>query len=98
MAKGYWIAFYHSVKNPDAVAQYSKLAVPAILAAGGRFIARGMPLAVYEGASVNQRVVAIEFDSVQQAVDAHDGPGYQEALKVLGDAVVRDMRIIEGVA
>jgi uncharacterized protein (DUF1330 family) len=28
---------------------------------------------------------------------AHDGPGYQEALRVLGDAVKRDFRIVEGV-
>jgi uncharacterized protein (DUF1330 family) len=28
----------------------------------------------------------------------HDTPGYQEALRVLGDAVERDMRIVEGVS
>ena len=39
----------------------------------------------------------IEFDSVQKAIAAHDGAGYQESLKVLGDAVKRDMRIVEGV-
>ena len=39
----------------------------------------------------------IEFDSVEQAVAAHDGASYQAALKVLGDAVDRDMRIVEGV-
>jgi len=29
---------------------------------------------------------------------AHDGPGYQEALRVLGDAAERDLRTIEGVS
>jgi uncharacterized protein (DUF1330 family) len=96
MAKAYWIVFYHSVKDPDAVMAYGKLAVPAIQAAGGRFIVRGTPAAVYD-TGVNQRVVVVEFDSVQQAIAAHDSAGYQAALTVLGDAVVRDMRIIEGV-
>jgi uncharacterized protein (DUF1330 family) len=34
---------------------------------------------------------------VQQAIAAHDSPGYQEALRVLGKAAERDVRIIEGV-
>jgi uncharacterized protein (DUF1330 family) len=96
MAKAYWIAFYHAVKNPDALAAYAKLAGPAIQAAGGRFIVRGNPAKTYEK-GLQQRVVVIEFDSVDQATAAHDSSGYQEALKVLGDAVVRDLRIVEGV-
>lgn len=98
MAKAYWIAFYRSIKNPDALAGYAKLAGPAIQAAGGRFLARGMPAKVYE-AGLNQRTVMIEFESVEKAIAAHDSPGYQEALKVLGkNAVERELRIVEGVA
>jgi uncharacterized protein (DUF1330 family) len=98
MAKAYWIAFYRSVKNPEALAAYAKLAGPAIQAGGGRFLVRGAPAKTYE-AGLNQRVVVIEFDSVAQATTTHDSPAYQAALKVLGkDAVERDMRIIEGVA
>ena len=97
MAKAYWMAFYRSVKNPEALAAYAKLAGPAIQAAGGHFIVRGAPAKVYE-AGLNQRAVVIEFDSLQQALAAHDSAGYQAALKVLGNAVERDMRIVEGVA
>lgn len=98
MAKAYWIAFYRSIKNPDALAAYAKLAGPAIQAGGGRFLVRGVPAKTYE-AGLNQRVVVLEFDSLAQATAAHDSPAYQEALKVLGkDAVERDMRITEGVA
>jgi uncharacterized protein (DUF1330 family) len=53
-------------------------------------------LLAYE-AGVLQRVVIVEFDSVERAVAAHDSPGYQEALRVLGKAVDRDLRIVEGV-
>jgi uncharacterized protein (DUF1330 family) len=45
-----------------------------------------------------QRVVVIEFDSVEQAAAAHDSEGYRAALKVLGTAADRDIRIVEGVA
>jgi len=41
--------------------------------------------------------VLIEFDSVEQAIAAHDSPGYQAALAALGDGAVRDIRIVEGV-
>jgi uncharacterized protein (DUF1330 family) len=96
MAKGYWIAVYRSIKNPAALQDYAKLAGPAIQSHGGRFLARGNPTKVYE-AGLSERTVIIEFDSVQQAIAAHDSAGYKEALKALGDAAERDMRIVEGV-
>jgi uncharacterized protein (DUF1330 family) len=96
MAKGYWVSFYRSVSNPDAVGAYAKLAGPAILAAGGRFLARGNAAKVYE-AGIMQRTVIVEFDSVAAAVACHDGPAYQEALKVFNHAGERDFRIVEGV-
>jgi uncharacterized protein (DUF1330 family) len=96
MAKAYWVACYRSVSNPDALAAYAKLAGPAIQAAGGRFLARGNPSKVYEN-GVNQRIVIIEFDSVDKAVAAHDSDGYQTALKALGSGADREIRIVEGV-
>ena len=98
MAKAYWIAFYRSIKNPDKLAAYAKLAGPAIQGAGGRFLVRGMPAKVYE-AGLNQRTVVIEFDSLQKAIAAHDSPAYQEALRALGkDSVDRELRVVEGVS
>ncbi len=96
MAKGSWITFYRSIKNPTALAAYAKLAGPAIQSNGGRFLARGNPTKVYEG-GLNQRTVVVEFDSVQQAIATHDSPGYQAALKELAGTVERDFRIVEGV-
>lgn len=96
MAKAYWISVYRSIRDPDALAAYAKLAGPALQAAGARFLARGLPAHVYES-GLAQRVVLIEFDSVAQAVAAHDSTAYQEALRVLGNAAERDLRIVEGV-
>jgi uncharacterized protein (DUF1330 family) len=56
-----------------------------------------MPSKVYE-AGLNQRTVVIEFDSVARATAAHDSDGYKAALKALGNAAERDIRICEGIA
>jgi uncharacterized protein (DUF1330 family) len=96
MAKAYWVVCYRSLSDPAAREAYSKLGVPAVLAAGGRFLARGMPAETYEG-GVDERAVLIEFDSLAQASAAHDSPDYKAALAVLGNAAERDFRIVEGV-
>jgi len=97
MAKAYWVVTYRSIMNPDKLAAYAKLAGPAIQAAGGRFLVRGTPAKTYE-LGLNQRTVVSEFENLQKALAAHDSPGYQEALRALGDGAERDLRIIEGVA
>ena len=97
MAKGYWINFFHSVSDPAKVEAYRKLAAPAMQAAGARFLVRGVPTKAYE-AGLMERVVMIEFDSVEKAIAAHDSLGYQAALKALGDGAKRDLRIVEGLA
>src|SRR6266436_1134291 len=97
MAKGYWICFYRSISNPAALAEYAKLAGPAIQAGGGRFLARGTPAKTYEN-GLDQRTVVIEFDSVEKAVATHDSAAYQAALRhIAGGKVDRDFRIVEGV-
>ena len=95
MAKGYWVCFYRSISNPDALAEYAKLAGPAIQGGGGRFLARGMPSNTYE-AGKNMRTIVIEFESVQQAKTTFESPAYQAACRVLEGFAERDIRIIEG--
>ena len=97
MPRGYWVTFYRAVSNPAALAEYAALAGPAIEAGGGRFLVRGTPAHIYES-GLMQRTVVIEFDSVEQALKAHDSDGYQAALRALGQGAVRDIRIVEGVA
>ena len=96
MAKAYWIAAYRLVRDPEALAAYAKLGGPALQKMGGRVLARGTPSHVYDG-GLSERTVLIEFDSFAQAIAAHDSAEYQEALRLLGDAVDRDLRIVEGV-
>jgi uncharacterized protein (DUF1330 family) len=96
MTKAYLISAYQEVNNQDALTAYAKLAAPALIAAGGKFLARGMPSVVKESGKL-QRTVLIEFESLQAALDAYESNAYQIAMKELkGNAVVRDIRIIEG--
>lgn len=94
MPKAYWINTFRSISDPERLEAYVKLAGPAMRQAGGRFVARGKPAAAFES-GVLERTTLIEFDSVEQAVAAYDSAAYQEALTALGDAAVRDLRIIE---
>ena len=96
MAKAYWITTYRSVKDPAALAAYAKLALPALEAGGGKFLARGLPAKTYE-AGLEQRTVLIEFESVAAAMAAHDSPAYQRAMDELRGMVERDIRIVEAV-
>ena len=95
MSKAYTVVTYHEINDPDRLAKYAAVAGPAMLAAGGNFLARGMPDTVYEHGK-EQRVVVIEFESVEAARNAYESPAYKEALEILGDAAVRDFRIVPG--
>ena len=96
MAKGYWIAAYRSITDEQALANYSKAAGPIIQELGGRILARGNPVQTYE-AGVKQRLVIIEFESVEKAIAAYESPEYQATLSLLKDSAERDLRIVEGV-
>jgi uncharacterized protein (DUF1330 family) len=92
--KAYWVSAYRSIKNPDAVAAYAKMAGPALKARGAKYLAVGVANEAYE-AGLKQRMVIIEWPSLQAAIDAHDSAEYQAALKVFNNAAERDFRILE---
>lgn len=92
--KAYWISCYREIKDPAKLKAYAELAPKALAAFGVRYLCKGVPQMTYE-AGQKERLVVSEFPSLQQAIAAHDSPGYQAALKALGDGAVRDIRIIE---
>ena len=97
MPKAYWITCYRSVTDPARLAEYGRLAGPAIEAGGGRFLARGVAAKAYE-AGLAQRTVVIEFDSFDKAVTTYQSHAYQAALQLLDGVAERDVRIVEGVS
>ena len=95
MPKAYWITAYRKISDPDRLVAYAKLAPLAIAPFGGRYLVRGTPAAAFE-AGLKERIVISEFPSMERAIAAYNSRAYKEALQVLGDAAVRDIRIIEG--
>jgi uncharacterized protein (DUF1330 family) len=96
MAKGYWVATYRSISDPGALARYAPLAAQVIQAHGGRFLARGNPVRVYEAAAP-ARTVIVEFESVAAAIAAYESDAYSKVRPSLEGAVEREIQILEGV-
>ena len=94
MPKAYWVSVYREIKDPAKLKAYAELAPKGTLPFGAKYLCRGLPQMTYE-AGQKERIVITEFPSLKAAIDAHDSPGYQTALKALGDGAVRDIRIIE---
>ena len=96
MPKGYWVSMHWRPADPDKHAAYREIAIPAIKAAGGKFLViGGNPQAREFG--MEQRTVVVEFSSHEVALNAYESEDYQRALAVLGDGAERDVRIVEGV-
>lgn len=57
----------------------------------------GTPSTTYE-AGVKERIVVVEFPTVQGAIKCHDSEAYQATLKALDNAAERDLRIANGIA
>lgn len=96
MPKGYWVSVYPTITDPDGLEVYNELAGVAVRAAGGRVLASvGSQVVAYE-AGIAERVVLIEFDGFERAVEAYESPAYRKALAALPDGFERDFRIIEG--
>ena len=91
------VVVYRSVSDEAKLAKYAELALPAIEAAGGKFIARGVPLAIKEAGEFT-RTVVIEWDSLEAAQDAYDGDAYQKALEALDGGAVREFRYLDAIS
>ena len=96
MGKVLQVVIYKSVSDEKKLDAYAMLARPAMEAAGAKFLARGLPIAVRE-AGEKTRTVVIEWESLEAATAAYNSDGYQEALVALDNSAVREFRYLEAV-
>jgi len=89
----YQVVVYHEIRDQAALAAYAQLAGPAIQKAGGRFIARGLPVKTLEQGKAT-RTVVIEWDDLETAIAGFESDDYVAALRELSDTAVRDIRYI----
>jgi uncharacterized protein (DUF1330 family) len=95
MPKAYAVITYQSISDSEKHTAYSKLAVPAVTPFGAHILAFDNAVVALEY-GLKERTVVVEYPSVAEAVAAYNCPAYREALKVLGDGAVRDVRVVEG--
>lgn len=95
MAKAYWVARV-TVTDPDRYKLYVEGSVPAILAHGGKILARGGKYELLEGDG-RPRNVVIEFPSLDAARSCFNSPAYQAAKVHRKTAGTIELVIVEGV-
>ena len=99
MPKAYWVGAQMTVKDPEKLKVYAKLAAQASAKHGGVVLARGgvgagkvLSLEGFE----QSRVAVTEFPSMKHALDCFNSEEYQESLALMDEAVERDVFIVEG--
>ncbi len=95
MKKGYWMAMVE-ITDPDGYPQYIAANKAAFDKYGARFLVRGGTGQIVEGPDAT-RLVIIEFDSYQTALDCFHSPEYQAALKLRRQFSSAHLAIVEGV-
>lgn len=71
-----------NIQDPEVYEEYKKLTPDSIQAYGGKFIIRGSPVQVMEGAWNYDRMVLLEFPSKEIALEWYHSEAYQEARKI----------------
>lgn len=94
MKKGYWMAMV-DVTDPDNYPQYMAANKAAFEKYGAKFLVRGGQGEIVEGPTAN-RLVVIEFDSYQTALDCFHSPQYQAVLKIRRQYSTAHLAIVEG--
>ncbi len=77
--------------------EYKRLAPPAIARYGGRYLARGGETIVLEGGWQPNRVVVLEFPSLEQAQAFYDSPEYVAARAARKGAAQMNIIAVTGV-
>jgi len=68
-----------TVNDPAKYEDYKKLAPPTIEAYGGKYLARGGAMEILEGDWKPNRVVILEFESIDIAKNWINSPEYSDA-------------------
>ncbi|MCE2517458.1 MAG: DUF1330 domain-containing protein [Alphaproteobacteria bacterium] len=81
MPKGYIIGMI-TVNDAEAYKPYMEGTTPLVVEYGGTYLVRGGEKNVVEGSAPFERIVVIEFDSIETAQKFYDDPRYVEVRKI----------------
>ena len=85
-----------TVNKPERYEDYKKLAPPAIETFGGKYLARGGRAEKLEWNWEPDRIVILEFESVETAKKWIDSPEYREARALRHQNASTNMIVVEG--
>lgn len=85
-----------SIHDPKAYEAYKKLTPAAIAAYDGRFIVRGGPCETLEGSWKPERIVVLEFPTMERAREWWSSDTYAEARAIRQRAASTKMIVVEG--
>jgi uncharacterized protein (DUF1330 family) len=85
------------VKDPEEYAAYRERAPATVEKYGGRYLVRGGPHETVEGDWNPERVVILEFESVERAKEWYDSPEYREIAPMRHRAAPSDCVLVQGV-
>ena len=86
-----------NVTDPDAFEEYRGMVPATIAAYGGKYLVRGGVADVVEGDWTPNRLVVLEFESVERAREWYNSPEYTPAKAVRLKASTGDLLFVEGV-
>ncbi len=84
------------ITDPDRYAEYREQAPPTIARYGGKYLARGGEVEVLEGEWHPQRLVILEFESMERFNEWYNSPEYAPLKQVRGETTVSDFLVVEG--
>ena len=85
-----------NVSDPERYERYKEAAPPAVAAYGGRYVARGGELAVFEGDWDPARVVILEFPDLETAKRWYASEEYGAARTLREGAARLNIVAVEG--
>ena len=84
------------VTDPEGYAQYTQKAPQTIARYGGKYLARGGTVEVLEGEWSPQRLVVLEFESVERLREWYNSPEYAPLKKLRTETSSTEFVIVEG--
>jgi uncharacterized protein (DUF1330 family) len=94
----YYVILDVAIRDVERYLTYMERVTPALEAAGGRYLARGGTLTIYEGSWIPPRIVLLEFPSQRAWESFYYGPEY-EGIKTIRDEVSTSRLVgVEGLA
>jgi uncharacterized protein (DUF1330 family) len=86
------------ITDPERFGQYREQVSPMIARFGGRYLVRGGAVEVVEGDPSLNRLVILEFPSMERLREFYGSAEYAPLLALRGACTVSDVALVEGVA